>query len=184
MSPAAFVLGVFAAQLASADTLLVRAQRHAAAGEITAAIEAYERARHLGPWGINVDLWFSRWMMEVAQTTAAPLDRQRAWQAATAAGERATGQAAERQAACYNLALIYGLQNDAQRAESALRRAIEVAPAWYKPYWMLAQLLGETGRSDEALRDAERGYELNGGKNSEVTETWDHLRRSKEIKAR
>jgi tetratricopeptide (TPR) repeat protein len=184
------LLAIFAAQLAVADVQLLRAQRHAGAGEIAAAKQQYERARGVEPWGMNVDLWFSRWMMETAQRSASPAERESAWEAAIAAGERAAGeqaagervdgQAGERQAARYNLAVLYGLQGDAQRAEAALRRTIEAAPAWYKPRWMLAQILRETGRREEAIREAERAYELNGGENEEVTLTRDQLRAAPE----
>jgi tetratricopeptide (TPR) repeat protein len=180
-APAALLLAIFAAQLAVADVLLLRAQRHAGAGEIAAAIREYERARVVEPWGMSVDLWFSRWMLEAAQKGVTPAERESAWKAAIVAGERAAGepaagQAGERQAARYNLAVLHGLQDDAQRAEAALRRTIETAPTWYKPRWMLAQLLRETGRREEALREAERAYELNGGENEEVTLTRDQLR--------
>jgi hypothetical protein len=50
------------------------------------------------------------------------------------------------------------------------------APTWYKPRWMLAQLLRETGRLPEAAREAETAHELNGGENAEVGETWEQLR--------
>ncbi|MEX2301392.1 MAG: O-antigen ligase family protein [Bryobacterales bacterium] len=177
-APAAILMAVFAVQLAAADALLARTRQYAAA-EIGAAIQEYEQAQRLSPWGMNFDLWFSRWMMEAAQRTAPSTEQSRAWQAATNAGERAAERAAERQSARYNLAVLYGLQNDAQRAEAALRRTIEAAPAWYKPRWMLAQLLRQTGRSDEARREAEIAHELNGGENEEVTETWNQLRQTR-----
>ena len=103
-------------------------------------------------------------------------EKRRALSAATEAAERAALRADERQAACYNLAVVYGLQNDAPRAEAALRRAIEVAPSWYKPHWMLAQLLQVTGHPQEAILEAERATRLNGGADAEVTATRDRLR--------
>jgi Tfp pilus assembly protein PilF len=115
-------------------------------------------------------------MLAVSQKAGTPAESARALDAATQAGERAAQHAPERQAACYNLAVLYGLQNDAPRAEAALRRAITIAPAWYKPHWMLAQLLRETGRVDEALREAELAQVLNAGANPEVAETRDQLR--------
>jgi tetratricopeptide (TPR) repeat protein len=174
--PVPVALAVFALRLAAADVLFLEAQRHAAAGEIASAVQQYDRVRNIGPWGLNVDLWFSRWMIEAAQTRAVPADHEQAWQAAISAGQSAAAQAGERQIARYNLALLFGLQGDAQKAEAALRRTIETAPAWYKPRWMLAQLLSKTGRPEEALAEAERAYELNGGENEEVTQTRDQLR--------
>jgi O-antigen ligase len=173
---AAILLATFAVQLAAADATLARVQRLAASGAIAAAVAQYQQARLLQPRGASVDLWFSRLMMAASQQAASPADRSQAWDAATQAGQRAAAHAPERQAACYNLALLYGQHNDAQQAEEALRRAIAVAPSWYKPHWMLAQLLRQTNRLREALREAEQAYELNAGANAEVTETREQLR--------
>jgi O-antigen ligase len=174
---AAGVLLVFAMRLAAADVLLLKVQRLAGSGRIPESIASYEQARRWMPWGMNVDLWFSRWMMAAAQQAdGVRATGSAAWDAATQAGERAARHAAERQAACYNLALLYGLRNDPERAEAALRRTITAAPAWYKPRWMLAQLLRETGRLEDALREAEMAHGLNGGANPEVAETWEQLR--------
>ena len=173
---AAAPLLVFCLRLSASDALLPRVQRDAASGRIPEAIAGYEQARRLMPWGMNVDLWFSRVMMAASQANTIQAASDAAWDAATQAGARAAVHAPERQAASYNLALLYGLSNDPERAEAALRRAIAAAPAWYKPHWMLAQLLRETGRLDDALREAEAAYELNGGANPEVAETWEQLR--------
>ena len=173
---AAILFATFAIQLAITDAMLMRVQRLAVSGAIAAAVSRYEQALRLQPWGASADLWFSRLMMAASPRAGSPADRTRAWDAATQAGERAAEHAPERQAACYNLALLYGQRNDAQRAEAALRRTIAIAPAWYKPHWLLAQLLRETNRLDEGMREAELAYELNGGANAEVTETRDQLR--------
>jgi O-antigen ligase len=172
----AAVLAIFALQLAAADALLARVGRLAASDRIDAAVSQYKQMLRFQPWGASADLWFSRLMMAASQQAGSPADRSRAWDAATQAGERAADHAPERQAARYNLALLYGQQNDAQQAEAALRRTIAIAPAWYKPHWLLAQLLRETNRLDEAIREAELAYELNGGANAEVTETREQLR--------
>jgi O-antigen ligase len=173
---AAGVLVLFSVRLAAADASLLAVQRLAESGDIAAAVSTYERVLRLQPWGVSADLWFSRLMLAAAQKASLPVESARAWDAATQAAERAAEHAPERQAACYNLAVLHGLRNDAHRAEAALRRAIAVAPAWYKPHWMLAQLLRETGRVEEALREAEVAYELNGGADPEVAETRDQLR--------
>jgi O-antigen ligase len=174
--PAAALFVIFSVRLTDTDASLLRVQRYTQAGEITYAVSQYERLLPLQPWGFRGDLWFSRLMMAASQKAGIPAESARAWDAATRAAERAAEHAPERQAACYNLALLYGLRNDARRAEAALRRTIAVAPAWYKPHWMLAQLLRETGRLEEARGEAEAAYDLNGGANAEVAETWERLR--------
>ena len=95
------------------------------------------------------------------------------------AAERAALSSEERQNAYYNLAGFYSVRNDFQGAEQSLRSAIQVAPNWYKPHWMLAQVLREAGRLENALKEAVRAVELNGGKNPEVKETWEGLRSSR-----
>jgi O-antigen ligase len=174
VSPAV-VLAVFAAQLLAADHLLLSVQGDAHSGQIAEAAANYEQARQLMPWGMNVDLWFSRLIMTASEMSG-PAASDPAWEAATKAARRAAELAPERQAACYSLALLHGLRSDAVQAEAALRRTIAVAPAWYKPHWMLAQHLRVTGRLDEALREAKVALELNGGANPEVAETWEQLR--------
>jgi O-antigen ligase len=173
---AAGVFVVFAVRLAAADASLLAVQRIAQSGEIAAAVSRYQRVLRLQPWGFTADLWFSRLMLAQSQKAGIPAESARALEEATQAGERAAEYAPERQAAWYNLAVLYGLQNDAPRAEAALRRTIAIAPVWYKPHWMLAQLLRETGSVEEALREAEVAHDLNGGANPEVAATRDQLR--------
>jgi Flp pilus assembly protein TadD len=67
------------------------------------------------------------------------------------------------------------MRNDFARTEAALRSAIDLAPKWYKPRWMLAQVLREAGRLEEALVEARTAVELNGGENPEVETTLKEL---------
>ena len=89
---------------------------------------------------------------------------------------RATRNAEEPQNAWFNLAVFYGQQNDHAHTEQALRAAISSAPNWFKPHWILAQVLGLEGRFGEAQQEAERAADLNGGKNPEVMRTAAEIR--------
>jgi Tfp pilus assembly protein PilF len=68
------------------------------------------------------------------------------------------------------------MSNDFAGAEASLRNAVAAAPRWYKPHWMLAEVLREAGRLDEARAAAEKAMELNVGKDAEVAATWETFR--------
>jgi len=40
--------------------------------------------------------------------------------------------------------------------ERCLRDAIDAAPNWFKPHWLLAQVLARTNRQNEAILEARR----------------------------
>ena len=69
---------------------------------------------------------------------------------AAAAGERATRTAEDPFNAWYSLSAIYAARNDAAGAERCLRAAIAAHPTWFKPHWMLAQVLRLQSRREEA----------------------------------
>jgi tetratricopeptide (TPR) repeat protein len=92
------------------------------------------------------------------------------WQQAFLTAQRATGTSEERQNAWYNLAEFYATQNDAAAVEICLRRSVEASPNWFKPHWALAQLLQRSGRHTEALAEAQRAIDLDGGKATEISQ--------------
>ena len=49
-----------------------------------------------------------------------------------------------------------------------LRQAIASSPNWFKPHWMLAQVLMTKGHREQALAEGRVAVDLNGGKNPEV----------------
>jgi tetratricopeptide (TPR) repeat protein len=98
-----------------------------------------------------------------------------ALQLAAAAGERATRTAEDPFNAWYSLSAIYAGRNDAAGAERCLRAAIAAHPTWFKPHWMLAQVLRLEGRGEEALREAALAVDLAGGKHPEIARTLQEL---------
>ena len=172
--PAAAVPVVFAFQLGFADRGLVKVQGLIEEGKVDEAARAYFRVLKWKPSGISYDLWYSRTMASAAPDPSGSVNPV-ALAEATRAAERACAQSATPHNACYSLAAFYALRNDIPRTEASLRLAIEAAPTWYKAHWMLAQVLHESGRLEEASREATRAMELNGGKDAEVTETWERL---------
>jgi len=91
-------------------------------------------------------------------------------------GERATRTAEDPFNAWYSLSSIRAMQNNAVGTEECLRAAIAAHPTWFKPHWTLAQVLGLESRRDEALKEAERAADLDGGKHLEVARTLQELR--------
>ena len=168
---------VFAIMLAVADRGMWRARERAAAGNVEGAIAAYGQVLRWKPRGMDTDLWFSRLMAGAAQGIQEPAKKLGAWLAALSAAERATAATEAPLNAHYNLAVLYAMSNDFAGTERALRNAAAAAPQWYKPHWMLAEVLREAGRLDEARAAAEKAMELNGGKDAEVAATWEGLRR-------
>jgi tetratricopeptide (TPR) repeat protein len=130
----------------------------------------------VAPAGFGADLWYSRSLASAAQKTPSTRERHQAWQEAFVAAARALHSADDPQNAWYNLAVFFGIQNDAARAEQALRRAILISPNWYKPRWMLAQVLSHGGRFQEAGQQAALAADLNGGKTPEVLRTAEQMR--------
>src|SRR5262249_55626229 len=111
-----------------------------------------------------------RRMAAAARATPDPASALRAWQQALESGYRATTTAEDTHNAWYSLATLHARQNDYPQTERCLRAAISSSPNWFKPHWMLAQLLMSKGLRDEALLEASRAVELNGGRNPEVAE--------------
>jgi tetratricopeptide (TPR) repeat protein len=173
--PLGLALAVFAVKLADADRRLLRVREEAAAGNTQAAIALYEKVLRTKPKGMETDLWFSRLMAGTAGQTKDPAKNLASWLSGFEAAQRATMASDAPQNAYYNLAAFYSMRNDFARTEAALRSAIDLAPKWYKPRWMLAQVLREAGRLEEALVEARTAVELNGGENPEVETTLKEL---------
>ncbi|MBI3698306.1 MAG: O-antigen ligase family protein [Acidobacteria bacterium] len=168
--PVAIVMLAAALALGWSDYGLARTRAALEAGEVDRAIESYGRLRRWAPPGLDTDLWYSRALAAIHSTS--PL----AWQEAYAAAGRASATSEQRPNAWYNLAAFCALQNDFARTEQSLRQAIDWAPQWFKPHWMLARVLYQAGRLAEAEAEARRAVELNGGKNREVADTWAQIR--------
>ena len=173
--PLGLTLAVFAVKLAAADRGLLRVRQEAAAGDTQAAIASYDEVLRTKPKGMETDLWFSRLMAGTAGQTKDPAKNLASWLSGFEAAQRATTASDAPQNAYYNLAAFYSMRNDFARTEAALRSAIDSAPKWYKPHWMLAQVLREAGRLQEALSEAEMAVDLNGGENPEVEATLKEL---------
>jgi len=174
--PCAAILVFFGVRLWMAESALAAARRDLDAGQIAGAADRYaeyERWRWPGP---SADLWYSRRLAQIAGSNAAPLIRMEAFEQAGLAAQRATQTTEAAFNAYYNLAAFYARRNDFARTEQCLRAAISCAPNWFKPHWMVAQVLQAASRLKEAEAEAATAAALDGGKHPEVTGTLEHIR--------
>jgi tetratricopeptide (TPR) repeat protein len=165
---AACLPAYFAVSLACADWRLEGVRQKIEVGDPLAAVDDYREFVAAKPNGYYMDLWFSRQMVAAAESAMSETGRRELWSAAKEAAQRAAVESETPQNALYNLAFVASQEGDLQMVEQSLRAAIAAAPNWYQPYWMLAQVLGASGRLSEAIPLADRATELSGGNNAEV----------------
>ena len=174
---AGFLFAAYAIRLMVADRAQSAVQAALEAGDVQAAVRAYDSILAWEPKGARPDLYYSRIMADFAARMPSADSRSLAWSQAIAAGRRAALSAEDRPNARYSLASLLAAQNDAGGAEQALRDAIAAAPNWYKPHWTLARLLALSGRAEEALAEARLAVDRGGGQHAEVVETLRQLER-------
>jgi tetratricopeptide (TPR) repeat protein len=168
--PAALFIA-FAVGLAGTDAGLERVDRLIRAGKPAEAATLYATIRRWQPPGVRTDLWYSQAMAGASQRAQNGVESLEAAQQALAAAVRASRSSDEPQNAWLNLAVFYGRQNDLVHTEQSLRAAISCAPNWFKPHWLLAEVLRMAGRLQEARTEATLAAELDGGKDPEVART-------------
>ena len=149
-----------AIRYAAADRMLERTRQRIDAHDIAGANTAYQAYERRRLPGAAADLWHSRALVSVGAILPAG-------QAALAA----TRTAEDPFNAWYSLAEIYAVGNSAPETEACLRRASAANPNWFKPHWMLAELLRIEGRTNDAACEAAIAADLDGGKHPEVSRT-------------
>jgi tetratricopeptide (TPR) repeat protein len=174
--PCAAVLVYFGVRLWMAESALAAVRRDLDAGRIAAAADRYAEYERWRWPGSSADLWYSRRLAQIAGSNAAPLIRMEAFEQAGLAAQRATQTTEAAFNAYYNLAAFYARRNDFARTEQCLRAAISCAPNWFKPHWMVAQVLQAASRLQEAEAEAATAVALDDGKHPEVTGTLERIR--------
>jgi tetratricopeptide (TPR) repeat protein len=150
----------FGLRLLALDRMLARTQHAIEAGNVQDAANAYAQARRWRPGGSSADIYYSRSMMARAGRAPDLASKLEAWKQAGSAAFSAPETSEDPANAWYNLAVFYGVQDDARGAEMSLRRAIACAPNWFKPHWTLAQILRAKGNLAEARQEAELAANL------------------------
>ena len=158
----------FIVRLTASDLTLEQAKRDLDAGHIEESVAAYIRSQRLHPSGSSDDLYFSRVLLAASQNASNPARARMEFQQAFIIARRAAQTSEEQQNAWYNLAWFYAAQNDAAGMAACLRRSVDASPNWFKSHWALAQTLLFVGRRTEALAEARRAAELDGGKDPEI----------------
>jgi O-antigen ligase len=166
--PASLLLSAFAIHLVAGDVFLATAKRAFDAGDLTSSVRFIERAHS---WGAHADLFFSRSMLAAASEARDPSSKLFTWHQAGVLAERAPATADDPPNAWLNLAAYYATRDDAAAVEQALRQAIGASPNWYKPHWLLSQVLALGKRPQEAAQEARLAMELDRGRHAEVTAT-------------
>ena len=172
---ASLLFAGFAVRLLVADRALAVVNQRIQSGDAVGAAQEYLTVLRWEPSGAGADLNYSRAMAQLAAGPPIFATRLQATQQALDAAIRATRTAEDRQNAWYNLATLLAGQNDAAGVERSLNNAIAWSPNWFKPHWALAQLLEATHRHGEAVKEARLAWDLDGGRDPEVGETWKKL---------
>jgi O-antigen ligase len=166
---------VLAVQLVHVDYRWGLLRRALEANRIQEAMEAYRAVTTMVPPETGLDMWYSHELMVKTQSSPDTLKQLAARQALRAAA-RATAITEDRHNAYYNLAVLAASQGDLTGAEQALHSSIASAPRWFKPHWLLSEILDLTGRLNEAESEAQLAVDLNGDKNPEVADTLEEIR--------
>jgi O-antigen ligase len=170
------LLVAFAVRLIVAENALAAVRRDLDAGHVGDAAIEYSRFENWRLPGGGADLWYSRRLVQLAASRTDDTNRRQALQQAARAALHATETAEDPFNAYYNVAEFYASRNDFPRTEQSLRAVISSAPNWFKPHWMLAQVLEAGGHLREAEAEAAQGVALDGDKHEEVTRTLDQIR--------
>lgn len=172
-APIALCLGCFALSLTRADFELARFQNSPA--DLSRAIVLYNSTARAAIAGAGEDLYCSRRLATLCGAGTNPAIQAACVQVSLQAAARATETSDNPPNAWYNLAMFSAEQNDAGKVEASLRSAIIQAPNWFRPHWALANFLALTGRSAAARAEASYAFDLNAGKDADVSRTLSEL---------
>lgn len=134
---------------------------------VDAALKSCETAAGFWFPGPGDDLWCSR-QLAFAAGSHMGAKKSALWKGAANSSARAERTSDEKADAVFQSALLAVAVNDPLNGERKLREAIRVAPTWYKPHLLLAQLLQAAGRHADAAREAERTLDLAGPLRADV----------------
>ncbi len=161
--PASLTGGVFivvGALLAVSDAQYSKLQDAVDAKDFAAANAAWSAASAYSFGMPGYELWSSREMATLARALRKSPLSATAWSKARDASTLAEKQGEERFSAAYQSAILAVAAGDVAGAEAKARATIGMAPNWYKPHLLLAQILQATGRNDEAGQEARLSSEL------------------------
>ena len=162
--------------MAQADRALFEAREAASQGDFAAALEQGRRGRAVFPWTGAHSFAFSRMLGQVLSGSDLSI-AQRAELLAAAEESAQAGMlhASQPQAVLVHRASIAVLRGREQEAGESLESAIEKAPSWYRPRWLLAVLLAGRGELSRAAEQAEAALELGARVHPEIAESCERI---------
>jgi hypothetical protein len=143
-SPVAVAFIGLAVFLGAQDGAYALLGKAADANDLIAARRSFETATTFGFGLPGYELWAS-------QQLARLKDWNDSGQAAALAEERGE----DRAGATYQSSILRIVAQDAGGAEAKAAETIQLAPNWYKPHLLRAQILQAMGRNEEAAREAQ-----------------------------
>ncbi|OFV95490.1 MAG: hypothetical protein A3H28_15790 [Acidobacteria bacterium RIFCSPLOWO2_02_FULL_61_28] len=163
---------VFGTRLVQADRALFRAAQAAGRGDIENTLRGSLRVRQAFPWTGAHAFAASRIVGQLVSTPNLSVS-QRAALLAVAADSARAGllHSTQPQIVYVHLASLQVLQGKQAEAQASLAAAIEAAPAWYRPRWLLAVLLAENGELRRAAEQAEAALERGARTHPEIAAT-------------
>jgi O-antigen ligase len=171
----AVLLAACALRLFVADRALSSAGASLDRGDLAGAVRSHQMALTWALPGSSSELYYSRRLADFVRTTPDFGVKSRGLREALNAALSATHGSEEMANAWYNLAGFLSMTHSPPDVERSLREAIDAAPNWYKPHWVLAQLLVTEHRLDDARHEAEIAVSCN-GKAPEVLYTLENIR--------
>jgi hypothetical protein len=145
-----FVAGSLAAQ----DYFWANLQDAVADKDLRAAENAYASATAVAAGMPGYELWASREFATLARALGKSPDAVLAWGRAADASSLAEQRGEVRFSAAYQSSVLAIASADLTRGEAKARDAIALAPNWYKPHLLLAQIFQAEGKTAEASQEA------------------------------
>lgn len=161
--PAALLGGTFvvvAAMLAVSDGAWANLARAVQQKEAGRALQEYETAARWGAGFAGYELYASRQLASLGTSLGKSPEAAAAWTQAAVAAERAEKQGEEPFSAAYQSAVLAIARGDLELSERKALLATQMAPKWYKPYLLRAQLMAATGRQREAAEQQDVAIRL------------------------
>jgi O-antigen ligase len=156
----AAVFVVIAALLGAQDFYWSNLEDAVADKDFQEAETAYSAATAFSAGMPGYELWGSREFAILGRSLGSVPGAALAWRKAGDASALAEKQGEEKFSAAYQSSVLAVASADLPRAESKARDAIVLAPNWYKPHLLLAQILQGEGNGEGASREAQLSVNL------------------------
>ena len=163
---------VFGSQLVLADRALFQAAQAASRSDIEMVLEHGRRARAAFPWTGTHAFAFSRIAGQLLSGSNLLLgQRMELLAAAEESARSGLLHSSQPQTVLVHLASLEVLQGKQQEAQASLTSAMEAAPSWYRPRWLLAVLLASKGQLRQAAEQASAALDLGARIHPEIADS-------------